>query len=118
MAGLAVGPRVHRSFRVMRERALIEVTTGSRLHFGLLELASEQPLRFGGLGVMLDEPGWVLRCSILQDADADDLARIPRLRGGLSWSVRACVADRWGIVTRSKWCGRWLCTQAWGRGRS
>jgi beta-ribofuranosylaminobenzene 5'-phosphate synthase len=40
---------------------LLEVVTGSRLHFGLLELAAGQPLRYGGLGLMLDEPGWVLR---------------------------------------------------------
>jgi len=42
---------------------LLEVVTGSRLHFGLLELAAGQPMRFGGLGLMLDEPGWVLRFS-------------------------------------------------------
>lgn len=40
---------------------MLEVVTGSRLHFGLLELAAGQPLRFGGLGLMLEEPGWVLR---------------------------------------------------------
>ncbi len=40
---------------------MLEVVTGSRLHFGLLELAPGQPMRFGGLGLMLDEPGWVLR---------------------------------------------------------
>ncbi len=40
---------------------MLEVVTGSRLHFGLLELAAGQPLRFGGLGLMLDEPGWVIR---------------------------------------------------------
>lgn len=40
---------------------MLEVVTGSRLHFGLLELASGQPMRYGGLGLMLDKPGWVLR---------------------------------------------------------
>ena len=40
---------------------LLEVSTGSRLHFGLLELAAGQPWRFGGLGLMLNEPGWVLQ---------------------------------------------------------
>jgi beta-RFAP synthase len=40
---------------------VLEVSTGSRLHFGLLELAEGQRLRFGGLGLMLDEPGWVLQ---------------------------------------------------------
>ena len=40
---------------------LLEVSTGCRLHFGLMELTAGEPLRFGGLGLMLDEPGWVLR---------------------------------------------------------
>ncbi len=40
---------------------MLEVSTGCRLHFGLLELAEGERLRFGGLGLMLDEPGWKLR---------------------------------------------------------
>ena len=42
---------------------LLEVRTGCRLHFGLMELADGRPLRFGGLGLMLDQPGWHLRFS-------------------------------------------------------
>lgn len=42
---------------------LLEVRTGCRLHFGLLELAEGHPLRFGGLGLMLDQPGWHLQFS-------------------------------------------------------
>lgn len=42
---------------------MLEVTTGSRLHFGLLELAAGQPHRYGGLGLMLATPGWQLRFS-------------------------------------------------------
>jgi beta-ribofuranosylaminobenzene 5'-phosphate synthase len=42
---------------------LLEVKTGSRLHFGLFELAEGEPLRYGGLGLMLAEPGWRLRFS-------------------------------------------------------
>lgn len=34
----------------------MELCTGSRLHFGLLELAADQPNRFGGLGLMLERP--------------------------------------------------------------
>ncbi len=40
----------------MAETELLEVRTGCRLHFGLMELAPGQPLRFGGLGLMLSEP--------------------------------------------------------------
>ncbi len=42
---------------------MLDVRTGSRLHFGLMELAAGEPLRYAGLGLMLDEPGWVIRMS-------------------------------------------------------
>lgn len=42
---------------------MLEVRTGCRLHFGLLELAEDQELRFGGIGLMLEQPGWQLRFS-------------------------------------------------------
>ena len=45
----------------MLERVLLEIRTGCRLHFGLMELADGEPLRFGGLGLMLDQPHWKLR---------------------------------------------------------
>ncbi len=40
--------------------AAIDLTTGCRLHFGLIELAEGQPNRFGGLGLGLDGPGFPL----------------------------------------------------------
>lgn len=40
---------------------LLELSTGCRLHFGLLELAAGQPNRYGGLGLMLDAPQLRLR---------------------------------------------------------
>ncbi len=39
---------------------MLELASGCRLHFGLLELFAGQPNRFGGLGVMLNAPGWRL----------------------------------------------------------
>jgi beta-RFAP synthase len=42
---------------------LLELRTGCRLHFGLMELAAGSPGRFAGLGVMLSEPSMVLRTS-------------------------------------------------------
>lgn len=38
----------------------LHLRTGSRLHFGLMELAAEEPLRYAGLGLMLDQPGFEL----------------------------------------------------------
>ena len=70
---------------------MLEVSTGSRLHFGLLELAVGQPLRFGGLGLMLNEPGWRLRfgsdsgvpnasCHASEPITTDIEARIEQVR--------------------------------------
>ncbi len=39
---------------------VLHLRTGCRLHFGLMELAAEEPLRYAGLGMMLDEPGFEL----------------------------------------------------------
>lgn len=40
---------------------MLEVQTGCRIHFGLMELCAGQPLCFGGLGLMLESPGFRLR---------------------------------------------------------
>jgi beta-RFAP synthase len=37
--------------------AVVRVRTGSRLHFGLLAMHPDLPRRFGGAGLMVDEPG-------------------------------------------------------------
>jgi beta-ribofuranosylaminobenzene 5'-phosphate synthase len=61
---------------------LLVVSTGSRLHFGLLELAAAQPNRFGGLGIMLADPGWTLQFSTPRDsttAPTIDTASTPNL---------------------------------------
>ncbi len=36
----------------------VQVTTGARLHFGLICTRPSTPLRFGGLGLMLQTPSW------------------------------------------------------------
>jgi beta-RFAP synthase len=38
----------------------VRVTTGSRLHFGLLSLSADAPRRFGGVGLMVDLPELVV----------------------------------------------------------
>ncbi len=47
----------------------VTITTGARLHFGLLTGTSAEGLRFGGAGVMVDAPGFELT---LQPASADE----------------------------------------------
>ena len=47
---------------------LLELSTGCRLHFGLLELAEGQPNRYGGLGLMLETPKLRLRWHSQPDA--------------------------------------------------
>jgi len=72
---------------------LLEVRTGCRLHFGLLELAEDQELRFGGIGLMLEQPGWQLRFSPtpggneqLTPASAEIEMRIAQTRSRLGTS--------------------------------
>ena len=50
---------------------VIEVVTGARLHFGLIcgEPASEH--RFGGLGLMLQNPRWRISASLSDDSSCD-----------------------------------------------
>ncbi|HQX49968.1 MAG TPA: hypothetical protein PLR25_08675 [Planctomycetaceae bacterium] len=47
----------------------IDVTTGSRLHFGLICGSPSTAWRFGGIGVMLRQPGWQLS---VDNGPADD----------------------------------------------
>ena len=60
MAGLA---HVRRIFcrPVLVELHVLEIRSGCRLHFGLMELAEGAIGRYAGLGLMLAGPQWVLR---------------------------------------------------------
>ena len=42
---------------------VLHLRTGCRLHFGLMELAAGEPMRFAGLGLMLDQPSFELAFS-------------------------------------------------------
>ncbi len=58
----------------------IEITTGSRLHFGLICSEPATRWRFGGIGVMLRQPAWRLSVTpIMADKDSieasDDIGR-------------------------------------------
>ena len=49
----------------------VEVTTGSRLHFGLICAEPGSDYRFGGIGLMLREPAWRLSLRPASDFDCE-----------------------------------------------
>src|SRR4051794_15902889 len=67
----------HAARRTSHDEAMIRVTTGSRLHFGLIGLGADAPRRFGGVGLMVERPGLSLR--------AEDAAE---------WSASGPLAER------------------------
>lgn len=77
---------------------MLEVRTGCRIHFGLMELASDQPLLFGGLGLMLNSPDLIIRVSPvgtgaitgLVDADSEHASRVEKV-------LRANNAERFDV---------------------
>jgi beta-RFAP synthase len=64
----------------------VVVTTGARLHFGLLAHGQAECREFGGIGVMIDRPGFVVRAAL---APVDELlcgawrGRVETLLAGL-----------------------------------
>ena len=57
--------------------SVLRITTPSRLHFGLLRLAQDSGRSFGGLGMMIDQPGFEIE-----------------LQRSSSWQALGPVADR------------------------
>jgi beta-ribofuranosylaminobenzene 5'-phosphate synthase len=54
----------------------VTVSTGSRLHFGLLTHRPKSGREFGGVGVMIDSPGWTVTASATNDISGADSDRI------------------------------------------
>ncbi|MEZ6077977.1 MAG: hypothetical protein R3C56_20595 [Pirellulaceae bacterium] len=50
---------------------VLHLQTGCRLHFGLIELAAGEPMRFAGLGLMLDQPNFELAFSAAESFTVD-----------------------------------------------
>ena len=48
-------------------RRVVEVTTGSRLHFGLMSFGQPEVCKFGGVGMMIDAPAVKLRLTAAAD---------------------------------------------------
>ncbi len=76
------------------------VTTGSRLHFGMLSFGQQAMRQFGGLGVMIDEPGVKVRFTSAEDLTisgplADTVRRHVEAIGRADWFNRplACHVE-------------------------
>ena len=74
-------------------RRVVEVSTGSRLHFGMLSFGHPNTRQFGGVGAMVDTPGVKLRISA-----ADELAV-----AGPSAAIALRYAE---AVAQAEWFGR------------
>lgn len=58
--------------------SVVEVTTGARLHFGLVCGPPQSPFRFGGIGLMLRDPGWSV--SVRPSTDCTCLSECTEVR--------------------------------------
>lgn len=56
----------------MSESQRVRVSTGARLHFGLLSLNRDAARVFGGAGMMIDRPGWKLEFE-RADGNSDEI---------------------------------------------
>jgi beta-ribofuranosylaminobenzene 5'-phosphate synthase len=74
-------------------RRVVEVTTGSRLHFGLMSFGRPDVRQFGGVGVMIDTPAVKLRLSASSDLEVTGPSAAQALRYVES-------------VAQSEWFGR------------
>ncbi len=75
----------------------IDITTGSRLHFGLICNKPHSPWRFGGIGVMLRQPAWRLSVTpITADTDTIDAGVdvVSRIRDFL-----ACIRSHQNVTS-------------------
>lgn len=55
------------------------VRTGARLHFGLLSNRPQSGREFGGIGLMVDQPGWTIRMRAgVADAQAPNAIRLSK----------------------------------------
>ncbi|MDB5385989.1 MAG: hypothetical protein JWM11_1635, partial [Planctomycetaceae bacterium] len=64
------------------------VTTGARLHFGLLAHAPNAPRRFGGVGLMVEQPGFQVSATRLPSSANTDCAAVDEYVGPTAWMPR------------------------------
>lgn len=66
---------------VAAARPMVQVKTGSRLHFGPLAVGAGEGRRFGGIGVMIDDPGVNLTVEANDpSATGDRIESVPEIR--------------------------------------
>ena len=74
----------------------VEVTTGARLHFGLMCGAPDSGWHYGGIGMMIDTPAWHVRLAGAANAPADRISASPAVQqriAGLLSRFRRHEAD-------------------------
>lgn len=82
---------------------MLEIRTGCRLHFGLMELAPDQPHRFAGLGLMVQSPCVRVRVGAKAAVDAlrsgDDAiaSRVQATAAHAERSLDHRLPDGWSI---------------------
>lgn len=57
----------------------VDITTGSRLHFGLLCGPPDGNWHYGGLGLMLNQPVWRIHVSLIVDSEKDVIDTSPAI---------------------------------------
>ena len=84
----------------MNESDVVRVSTGARLHFGLLCLNPDEDRQFGGAGMMVERPGWSLQFELLTREEANSATQQDVVHGpdgqrvqGLLRNVRARFAS-------------------------
>lgn len=77
----------------MNESEVVQVSTGARLHFGLLCLNPDEDRQFGGAGMMVEQPGWSLQFELLTGDEANPEAREDVVEGPNSERVHGLLKD-------------------------
>lgn len=71
----------------------VNVTTGCRLHFGLLSHAPHRSRRFGGVGLMLEQPGFHISAAVM-DYSPHDSGELDEYCGPSEWRSRVLEVVR------------------------
>ncbi len=80
------------------------VTTGARLHFGLLAHAAQAPRQFGGVGLMVEQPGFQLQVETAEgSAPGDTFCGSDIWRERVLETVRRCRDLAPGVAESCQW---------------
>lgn len=79
---------------------MLELRSASRLHFGLIELAANQPNRFGGLGLMIQSPALELQAIPIHPDQTQTQNFLPQQTNELDRRIQATVRHVENLVAR------------------